>query len=493
MNPHDPMVKEPSFSTWQKALFWLLLAVFVLAFPAAFINREIYIDEAWIGEQTKALLEHGTIVTNLFRDYAPLNQQIVIYHKLLVWLGAASLAIFGWGLYPLRLVSALAGLITLPVFYFDWRRAESQRLAAIGMMLLLWTPVYWEMMRVYRPEMLVTCLGLGSYVMLHQAKAREKTWLIVVTGLLSGLSGLTHPAGMAFAAAGFVALLFERRNLHAVIFLCAAVVGFFPYVSGFVTDSTLAMGQIFNNDWLTPLVRFHWWSPIINLLEEHKRIFRQPMVIGISVMFFLSLLLSRRDDFRRHKFFWLYLATLFVSGAIAPYPKYSRYMLPLVPFFAIVCARAIDRLLTERQHISRILRTVFVAWVGVFIVYGGIALGRAALIDRQAPEEISIHRTFADQMVKGSPVMAPPRFIFPEIDSFIVQAYWGAHMAAGDNRTYHTLEDYAAKMGVRYLFIDSEAIRDWHLDMSDGGREFELYHPLMAFPERTSYLLVKNE
>jgi len=490
---HDPMVKEPSFSAWQKALFWFLLVVFVLAFPFALINREIYIDEAWIGEQTKVLLEHGTIVTNLFRDYAPLNQQIVIYHKLLVWLGAASLSLFGWGLYPLRLVSALAGLITLAVFYFHWRKTESQRLVAIGVMLLLWTPVYWEMMRVYRPEMLVTCLGLGSYVVLHQARAREKMWLIVVAGLLSGLSGSAHPAGMAFAAAGFVALLFEHRNRYAVIFLIAAMVGFFPYVSAFVTNNDLAMRQIFHNDWLTPLVRFHWWSPITNLLEEHKRIFRQPMVIGISVMFFLSLLLSRRDDFRRHKFFWLYLATLFVFGAMAPYPKYSRYMLPLVPFLVISCARAVDRLIIERQHISRTLRTVFSAWVVVFIVYGGIALGQAALIDRQAPKEISTHRTFAAQMVKGSLVMAPPRFIFPEIDSFTVQAYWGAHLAAGDNRTYRTLEDYAAKMGARYLFIDSEAIRDWHLDMSDDGRKFERYHLLITFPERTSYLLVKNE
>jgi 4-amino-4-deoxy-L-arabinose transferase-like glycosyltransferase len=489
---HNPMVEEPSFSAWQKALFWLLLALFVFAFPFALINREIYIDEAWIGEQAKALLEHGTIVTNLFRDHVPLNQQIVIYHKLLVWLGAASLAIFGWGLYPLRLVSALAGLIMLLAFYFHWRKAESQRLAAIGVMLLLWTPVCWEMMRVYRPEMLVTCLGLGSYIVLHQARAREKTWLFVASGLLSGLSGSTHPAGMAFAAAGFVALLFERRNLCAVIFLAAAVVGFFPYVSGFVTNNAEATQQIFHNDWLTRLVKVHWWTPFFNLLEEHKRVFRQPMVIGISVMFFLSLLLSRRDDFRRHRFFWLYLATLFVCGAMAPYPKYSRYMLPLVPFFVIVCARAIDRWLTERKHTSRSLQTVFAAWVAVFILYGGIALGRAALINRQAPEEISTNRAFAAQMVKGSLVIAPPKFIFPELDSFVIQAYWGAHIAAGDERTYHTLENYAAKMGVRYLYIGSEAILDWSLDMSDGGRRFELYHPLMAFPERESYLLVKD-
>ncbi len=489
---HNLGASEPSFTAWQKTLFWFLLALFVLTFPFALINRGIYIDEAWIGEQTKALLEQGTIVTNLYRDYAPLYQQIVIYHKLLVWLGAASLAIFGWGLYPLRLVSALAGLITLPVFYFHWRKAESQRLAAIGVMLLLWTPVFWEMMRVYRPEMLVTCLGLGSYVVLHQARAREKTWLFVASGLLSGLSGSAHPAGMAFAAAGFVVLLFERRNLYATIFLGAAMVGFFPYVSGFITANAEATQQIFHNDWLTRLVKVHWWTPFFNLLEEHKRVFRQPMVIGISVMFILSLLLSRKDDFRKNRSFWLYLATLFVCGAMAPYPKYSRYMLPLAPFFAIVCARAIDRLLTDAQYASRTLRIIYVTWVAVFIGYGGIALGQAALIDRQAPEEISTHRSFAAEMVKGSLVTAPPRFIFPEIDSFTVQAYWGAHLAAGDDRTYRTLENYAAKMGVRYLFIDSEAIRDWHLDMSDGGHRFELYHPLMAFPERKSYLLVKN-
>lgn len=492
IEPRDLRVSEPPFSAWQKVLFWCMLAVFVLAFPLGLINREIYVDEAWVGEQTKALLEHGTIVTNLFRDHAPLNQQIVIYHKLLVWLGAASLAVFGWGLYPLRLVSALSGGITLLIFYFYLRRTESRRLAAIGVMLLLWTPVFWEMMRVYRPEMLVTTFGLAGYVILHQARAREGGWLYVVAGLLSGLSGSAHPAGMAFAAAGFVALLFERRTQYAVVFLVAAIVGFSPYVSGFVSNNAEATQQVFRNDWLTRLVKVHWWTPFFNLLEEHKRLFRQPMGIGISVMFILSLLLSRRDDFRRNKFFWVFLATLFVCGAMAPYPKYSRYMLPLVPFFVIVCARTIDRLLTETQHSFKTLRTVYVAWVVIFIAYGGIALGRAALIDRQAPKEISTHRAFAAQMIRGSLVMAPPKFIFPELDSFIIQSYWGAHVAAGGKRTYQSLEDYAAKLGVRYLYIDSEAIRDWNLDMSDGGDRFERYQALMAFPERKAYLLVKN-
>jgi 4-amino-4-deoxy-L-arabinose transferase-like glycosyltransferase len=492
IEPHDPVVAKPSFSAWQKALFWFLLAAFVFAFPFALINREIYVDEAWVGEQTKALLEHGTIVTNLFRDHAPLNQQIVIYHKLLVWLGAVSLAVFGWGLYPLRLVSALTGVIMLLIFCFHLSKTESRRLSVIGALLLLWTPVFWEMMRVYRPEMLVTTFGFAGYVILHQARAREGAWLYVVAGLLSGLSGSAHPAGMAFAAAGFVALLFERRNRSAVIFLTAAMVGFFPYVSGFVTNNAEATQQVFRNDWLTRLVKVHWWTPFFNLLEEHKRLFRQPMGIGISVMFLLSLLLCGRDDFRRHKFFWLYLATLFVCGAMAPYPKYSRYMLQLVPFFVIVCARTIDRLLTETQHASKTLRTVFIAWVAIFIAYGGIALGRAALIDRQAPTEISTHRAFAAQMVKGSLAMAPPKFIFPELDLFVIQSYWGAHVAAGDKRTYQSLEDYAAKLGVRYLYIDSEAIRDWNLDMSDSGDRFERYQPLMAFPERKAYLLVKK-
>jgi len=479
-------------SKWVRIVFAVASLGFLVLFPLAFVNRGIYIDEAWIGEQAKALLDHGTIVTNLFRDYPPLDQQIVIYHKLLVWLGVASSAIFGWGLYSLRLVSAVAGFVTLSICYFHMRAAESLRIAAIGAILLLCTPLFWEMMRIYRPEMLVTCLGFAGYVLLYHARVRSNIWLLLVAGLLSGLSGSAHPAGMAFAAAGFVALLLDGQLRYAIIFVTAALLGFAPYLSGFVTDNALAMRQIFHNDTMSVMVRYPWWSPIVNLLEEHKRIFRQPMVIGISVMFILSLFLTSRSEFKQRKFFWIYLTTLFVCGAMMPFPKITRYMLPLTPFFAIACARMIDGMIAGTTRNYRALHVIFVTWIAVFLLYNAYALAFAALIDRQAPLEIQTHRTFAESMVKGTLVMAPPKFIFPEIDSFTIQSYWGAHAAAGPTRTCQFLEDYAARLGVKYLIIDQEVIRDWHFDMRDGSVGFKRYRSLKMLPERDCYLLVNE-
>ena len=481
---------------WPPRLLMILGAamglIFVVFFPLAFLNRTIMIDEAWIGEQVKALLDHGTIVTNLFRDFPPLDQQIVVTHKLLVWLGVVSSAIFGWGLYSLRLVSALAGIVTACMFYLHLRRTESQRMATIGLLLLLWTPLFWEMMRIYRPEMLVTCLGFAGYVVLHHARSRSDTWLVLLAGLLSGLSGSAHPAGMAFAAAGFIALLLDGRLRYAIIFVTAALLGFAPYLSGFVTDNALAMRQIFHNDTMSAMVKYPWWSPIVNLLEEHKRIFRQPMVIGISVMFILSLFLAGRSEFKQRKFFWIYLTTLFLCGAVLPFPKITRYMLPLVPFFAIACARIIDGMIAGTIRHHRALQVIFAAWIALFLCYNAYALAFAALIDKQAPLEIRTHCTFAENMVKGTLVMAPPKFIFPEIDSFTIQSYWGAHATAGPTRTCQFLEDYAAKLGVRYLIIDQEVMRDWHFDMRDGGTGFKRYHSLKMLPELECYLLVND-
>jgi 4-amino-4-deoxy-L-arabinose transferase-like glycosyltransferase len=488
VTPRDGVVK----SKWVQIVFAAVSLSFLVLFPLAFVNRGIYIDEAWIGEQVKALLDHGTIVTNLFRDYPPLDQQIVIYHKLLVWLGVASSDILGWGLYSLRLVSAVAGFLTLLICYFHLCATESRRIAAIGAILLLCTPLFWEMMRIYRPEMLVTCLGFAGYVVLYHARARSNIWLLLAAGLLSGLSGTAHPAGMAFAAAGFIALLLDGQLRYAFIFAIAALLGFAPYLSGFVTDNALAMRQIFHNDTMSAMVRYPWWSPIVNLLEEHKRIFRQPMVIGISVMFFLSLFFTRRSEFKQRKFFWIYLTTLFLCGAMLPFPKITRYMLPLAPFFSIACARIIDGIIAGTVCYRRALRVIFVAWIAIFLCYNAYALAFAALIDKQAPQEIRTHRTFAENMAKGTLVMAPPKFIFPEIDSFTIQSYWGAHATAGPTRTCQFLEDYAAKLGVKYLIIDREVMRDWHFDMHDGGAGFKKYHPLKMLPEHDCYLLANE-
>ena len=473
----------------------LLLAIvcFLALFPSAFVNRGIYIDEAWIGEQAKALLDHGTIVTNLFRDYPPLNQPIVVYHKLLVWLGAASSAVFGWGLYALRLVSAVAGVVTLVLFYLHLSTVESRRVAVVATILLLWTPLFWEMMRIYRPEMLVTCLGFAGYVLLSRARSGNSILLVMVAGLLSGLSGSAHPAGLAFVAAGFVALLYAKLYKYSLLFLAASIIGFFPYVSGLVTDRELFLSQLFHNDTMSSMVRISWWSPLVNLLEEHKRIFRQPVVIGISVMFVLSLLATKKAEFKQHRFFWVYLTTLVVCGAMLPFPKITRYMLPLTPFFAIASARAIDRLLTDRGSISRIVRIVCAVWLAVFIGYGGFALGTAALKDRQAPLEIAIHRAFAEKMVTGSLVMAPPKFIFPEVDSFVIQSYWGARVAGDNKRTIHQLEEYAIRHDVRYLLVDSEIMRDWDFALPESSGRFEQYRLIKSVPGQKYYLLEKTD
>jgi 4-amino-4-deoxy-L-arabinose transferase-like glycosyltransferase len=478
---------------WRRQSPWWFLLVFVLTFPMAFLGRGIYIDEAWIGEQAHALLNSGTIVTSLMRDLPPLDQQIVIYHKLLVWLGVASSAVFGWGLYSLRLVSAVAGVIGLAIFYIHLARAESKRLAAIATVILLWTPLYWEMMRIYRPEMLVTCVGLSGYALLCHARARGSILLLAIAGLLCGLAGTAHPAGLAFAAAGFVALLFHRQYRWAAVFLIAALIGFFPYVSAFVTNYDLAVRQMFHNETMSAMVTVHWWSPIVNLLEEHKRIFRQPMVVGISVMFVLSLLMTRRQSFKQHAFFWIYLAVLFFCGAIAPFPKISRYMLPLIPFFAIASARTLDSLLEGDRFRFASLRFAFVFWTAVFGLYGAYALINASLFDRQASMELTTHRLLGQSMDKGSLVMATPKFIFPEIDSFTIQSYGGALAAAKSERTLPFLEDYASSHAIRYLIVDQEVMLFWHFDLPRDSARFQRYRPLVMLPERGYYLFEKSK
>ncbi|MCX6832670.1 MAG: hypothetical protein NT028_11180, partial [candidate division Zixibacteria bacterium] len=349
-----------------------------------------------------------------------------------------------------------------------------------------------EMMRIYRPEMLVTCLGFASYIALQQARAQQKIRLVLVAGLLSGLSGSAHPAGLAFAAAGIVAMMFAREYRYAIPFGLTAAIGFFPYISGFVTDNALAIQQLFHNDTMSSMVRIEWWSPILNLIDEHKRLFRQPMVIGISVMFILSLLLTKREDYSRQKFFWIYLTTLFLCGAMAPFPKITRYMLPLVPFFAIVCARALDNLFSGQLQAAKGLRVVLISGVAVFGLYGGYALGEGALIERQAPQEIEAHKVLAQQMSKGTLVMAPAKFIFPEIDSFMIQSYWGARIAGGNNRTIQQLEKYAARHDVRYLLVDPEIMHDWDFTLPEQGGRFEQYRLIKSVPEQKYFLLEKK-
>lgn len=167
---------------------------------------------------------------------------------LYTYLQAAVGAVLGLNLYTLRLVSALAGILTVPAVYVLVRRLflRDSRLLATFTALAL-TVSYWHIhfshygIRVIlMPLLLCGVFGL-FWLGMHGGSRRARLAAVIAAGALAGLSVWTNPTGRftPFVAAPYVLWLLwrypERRKLRLdsplgglLLFGLAALVIFLP-------------------------------------------------------------------------------------------------------------------------------------------------------------------------------------------------------------------------------------------------------------------------
>lgn len=485
------MTRPDTFKTYRLPLIGG--AIFILLFSFAFFEREIHNDEAWIGQQVLSLVVDGTITSELFRDLPPLDQEIVVYHKLLVWAGSTSSLVFGWGLYSLRAISAISGLVLLLLILTVLRRRLSAKVAAFTILILMFAPIYWEQMLEFRPEALLVLCGFTGFLVLWHAVETESYVLYLIAGILSGLAGLAHAFGFACVIAGIVAVIAARRWKGAVLFGIAGVTAFLPYLSGYISQPELFRQQLLENQAMTTSFDFKWWHVISNLLTEHKRVLRKPEVIGITISFLLSLLLISRDQWRKYRFLMIYLATLFVLIGASPLPKFTRYMIPLVPPMAVIIAQVWENLAEGKAQGRRWAAVMFLIWQVVFFSYGTYALLHEAVPDDI--NQLQTNESIKVEIPEGSAVIAPFDFVFPADPVMTIQSWWGAVRHDRTRHDVEILERYADSLRVEYLLIGPLALEHWRLDDETIMTEFKRYRFLNSWATGTKeprYLLMRD-
>jgi hypothetical protein len=470
-----------------KWLFPISLALFAVLYPFAFFHAPIQADDAWLGQQVNSLLVQGKVCSNLFKDLPPLDGEVVVYHKLLIWSGAFVCKFIGWGLYQLRVVNTLCAVLTLILIYIFPLPGHSKAVRKGTITVLLFTPLFWNMQFIFRPEMLIMLLGFASFLTLMHARYRDSLPLCALSGALAGLAGSAHPLGLAFTAAAFLLLVVERRFLGALIHLAVALLFFSPYASGYFTDRELFMAQLLDNDMMLAKPFEQWWQPLVNLLDEHKRLFRKAEIIGLSTLFLLSLLKMNRFEWRQERPILMYLAILIVVISIPPFPKMTQYTPPLIPFFALIAARV---LLCESKPTSawhRRLSIVHYFWVGIFVAYGAGAMFNASFIHRNSP--LQTNKLLASKIKDKAVVMAPVDFVFPDDDRLTIISWYGATVAADNRRSPEFLDDYAAGIGADYIIASTKRLNQWSLNGDSIKRGFKSYRLELALEDRDRYLL----
>ncbi len=127
------------------------------------------------------------------------------------WLLHLVVRLFGDTEVALRLPSALAGAVTVPLAAFLFRGlGASSRVAVVGAALLALNPLHLWYSQEARPYALLVCLGVGALVCFLRALETQSALAWVGFGLLASLAILTHLAGAVFVLLAWLWWILSR-------------------------------------------------------------------------------------------------------------------------------------------------------------------------------------------------------------------------------------------------------------------------------------------
>lgn len=433
----------------------VLLAIFVGLLVASLPGYRLgTIDEPWIAEQAYYLASQGTVRSEMFTGYAANESRIFVYHKLLVWLGALSVKLLGLNLWLLRSISLGSCLALFGLMYRHLSRARGPGRFdfLVSVLILFACPLFFMRIFIFRPEFLVTLCGFASYFFISRFISRNSRLNLLASAILAGLAVLSHLNGLIFIAAGIVLLLFQRAYLSAMTFGIIAIL-----VSGFYLIDCVGhfeqMVEQFTGSPGNHTANLNPVNAIANLLGEHKRLFRRADIIGISLLYFMSLVHQRINFGKVRTPRNIYTLALIITLGLVSSNKTPTYAILLFPFFAMPIASSLIHSLTGRPS-GRFRMFLPIT----FALYLGLGLHTNANTAFSDKEHVEIrHAAVASQLIPGSVVLAPLKFMFNQIDQFELRSLEAANLLMVEDNlttTFENLNQYARQIGARHILFD---------------------------------------
>lgn len=473
---HDnkwPNIDKFAFiDSWYSKLFGkpVLVSLLILgafAFFASMWNRFVYIDDAFFGEQSFWLAKDGVVKVPSLIDFLGCDNQMFTYHKLNIAVGAVLIKLFGWGIAPLRTITLLF-YVGLLFFIFNYYKSEkatfTNKHMLVAFFTLGFTPQIYLLAYTFRPEVWVTFFGFVSYFYLNQFIKENNTRLAIVSGIFAGLAFLTHLNGLIFPVAGFVVLIFQKKYKPLLLFSIASIFICSFYLWDLWQEHHVAtwLYQLKNwpnnnspNYFKGDILSF-FYGVVVKLSEEHQRFFWGYKVWAISGFFILSFAFNFKYLYNQHRVLFTYIIVLIITQNIAGSQIAERYLLYYYPFFAIVIAIDLVKILNEKARIRKILYMLLLALQIVCI-------GKVfEYIIKENKYTITYNNaTLAKIPDKQALILVPYEMFFNGLHNYNLASYKGFEyyqVKLNHNLTQKELFDRAAAFKIKYIVIPERVL-----------------------------------
>ena len=471
----------------------LQLAVLVISVP----GQRIHGDETVFAEFAYFQAHDGFPRSELYRGFLDYDTRIYIYHKFFQWVGAAVVWLFGFGAWPLRSTSLVAGAILFFLLYRHMSRDQSLGgrtgfLMAAAFLAL--APLTFKFVKLYRPEVWLAATGLASYMALQRGLERGQLKWVMAAGALAGLAMLTHLNGAIYVAAGAILLLSRKKWAPMAAFGVAALAVFSLYFVDIIGHFGQFWYQYIGDPSFGEGERTVIGS-FLKLLDEHKRLFRKPEIIFTSTLFFISAAISLWRGGSRHRDFYVYTATCIVTlGAVAP-AKTTPYAILLFPFFAIEVGRLAATFWQSPGIFPKLARFGLITATVFFIADSLVEDSLNAFGDKQ--HWVADNRRVAAFIPPRTDVLAPLEVVWEELPNSRIAGWRVADWRLSDfGKKSYTIENvaaYADSLGIPTIILDREPRDLLGMQNASVGDKQASYEVVAHFPSIGTLVLRRDQ
>ncbi len=322
-----------------------------------------------------------------------------------------------------RLVSAVAGTLSIALTYALGRRLLSKNVGLLAAALLAVFPLHVTCSRYLKEDALLTFIVLSCALTTVIAVQSGRRWVLLVAGLLAGATAGTKYSGILLAVVPASAPWLASRSWKpdlswlpwAALAVCVAPLGFLattPYalldsakfLKDFASESRhMQTGHTNTIDPWSQLWMYHFYRSILPGMT--------PVLAVLSVMG-LGLLVRRariEDLFIVAVALLFYLPAEFVKAKPAPQPE--RYIVPCLPFLALAVAqlaRAVGRRVSARHGL---------AICGAVILLAPLVRSVSLAADLRIDTRQQLAAWMRDNIPAGSKVLMDWKPYCPQLDA----------------------------------------------------------------------------
>jgi 4-amino-4-deoxy-L-arabinose transferase-like glycosyltransferase len=198
-----------------------LVAYLLVTFNRLTVFPPVGEDEPWIAAAPYKLATQGVFGSDLFSGYYGLERHQYEQMPVFPLMQAVIFKLFGVGVLQMRMLPALCGFLLLLAVFAVGRQAGGDRVGALALLLMLVVRVagdgdstgilLLDRARINRYDIAVPVFGLAALWAFNGAESRRSQTWYLVTGVLGGLSSLSHLYGL-FWLPVFVGLLIVRHR-----------------------------------------------------------------------------------------------------------------------------------------------------------------------------------------------------------------------------------------------------------------------------------------